>query len=204
MAALNQDGRLSNRLARWARGARRVAVVTLSAVGIFAFPVVVFDVYDRLVGWLVGWGNVLGPSQEPWATTLDRWFMRSWAIGSILYLAMFTSGAILVLMARYRAVTPRLEVVAGKVYRMMAWFSPVAVVLLLAAVGAMLWWDLWMVHGWPGPPELLSPIETSDGEGACTRVELEMACVLLLFLGVVWLSNRIGLRWRVRDQVRGT
>ena len=50
-----------------------------------------------------------------------------------------------------------------------------------AAFGiTVLWWRLWMYSGLIGPPPILKPFITADGEGVSDRVAVEMFIVVWL------------------------
>lgn len=64
----------------------------------------------------------------------------------------------------------------------------VALVGVLA--GAVVWWRLWMYHGFPGAPPLLRPFVWTDGESSYDRGFAEMILIELLVVLVGFVTVR--------------
>src|SRR5690349_9509762 len=73
----------------------------------------------------------------------------------------------------------------------------VAAAAVLAFAASMSWWDLWMNHGWPGPPRVIHALYPGrfDGEDSYDVTGLEMLVVLFaLFVPAMLALSRHRLR----------
>ena len=72
-----------------------------------------------------------------------------------------------------------------------------AVTVVSFAFGAV-WFNLWMYHAWPGPPELLATLLGAEGERAFDAMMIEMTIICLIAVVAVWVVIRTLLRRRQR------
>jgi hypothetical protein len=61
------------------------------------------------------------------------------------------------------------------------WVLPFISVPVLTVI----WWRLWMYHGWFGAPRLVGRFLTGDGEQAYDSAMLDMAALLLCLAAVL-------------------
>lgn len=52
--------------------------------------------------------------------------------------------------------------------------------------GWKIWFELWMYHGWPGPPGLLASLIGADGERAYDAVMDEMFIICFFVILLFW------------------
>ena len=57
---------------------------------------------------------------------------------------------------------------------------------------SVVWWNLWMYHGFTGCPGIIARLTHADGEGTYDAMQFEMflACLTVLFAVVSIFSNR--------------
>ena len=65
------------------------------------------------------------------------------------------------------------------------------VICIVVALGsAIIWWRMWLYHGWIGSPQVLTKLLRVDGEASYNVVMIEMFIICLLIVCLVFIGLR--------------
>jgi len=80
----------------------------------------------------------------------------------------------------------------SRLFSLIVQFCTIVVASLI--IGGKIWGDLWMYHGWPGPPNVLATILCADGENAYDAATNEMSIICFIVLSAVWYGLTLKMR----------
>ena len=84
--------------------------------------------------------------------------------------------------------------------RIFKWMLTFVLITFTSLVlGWKVWFDLWMYHGWPGPPGILAKWLSADGERAYDAIMDEMSIICFIVLSAVWIAV-----WMMIKRTRST
>ena len=78
--------------------------------------------------------------------------------------------------------------------RLVLLFQVLLIALASIFLGWKVWFDMWMYHGWIGPPGVLAKVLNADGERAYDAAMDEMSIICFVALISLFIAIKIALR----------